>query len=130
MLRRTIHRAEEVSYPTLTRLENNILADQKVYGTVEIVYKTIEHSALIYVPARESIENRFQSVVWCRWGGGVKMLELSEPPNAESSLEQDETCEGRYSNFSVIHKDHFKPPYAEEADKDIFSDYCSGLRLL
>lgn len=119
-------KAEEVPGAVLDFIGDEVKSSQPVYGTAIIKYKTVQHYIKITVdPRTEAEENRYQSVFWCRWDGGVILTDLKPPPNAEEAFDQETTCWG--ASVSITGPDPpYVPPHAPDGDRNISSDYCSG----
>lgn len=120
----------EITPPTLNILSDNITFDcgTPVVGTVKVVYKTLKHSRLLRVTAREDeVENVYSSVVWANWHGGVELLVVAAPNGAEDDYSNDEDCSDR--TFPTV---EITPPDPSDSIPDagpVFEtteiDYCT-----
>lgn len=114
-----------VSNPSRTVDGSVIKLSRAIYGTLKVVYSTYRYAYGLNIPEREEeVENRFQSVAWCRWSGGATLLELDPPDNAEENAFQANDCKWR-SILKLNPDDPYTPPTVEGADETTLIDYCS-----
>ncbi len=115
-----------VTPPSISVSGNTVSLSNSVYGTVIIVYRTIRHARSLSVPPREeSVENVFDSYAWARWNGGVKMLKLNPPDNADESYLNQTNCIWGSRWGDHIPPDDPGDPYGDGYGGDFDVDYCT-----
>ena len=102
---------------------NALEVNKKLNGTATLTYKTVAHSYGFTITADDGVEDRFKSVAWARWDGGVEHIELKAPPNADEALDQGIKC---YDIVKIEPNDPFVPPTVTGSDEVEKVDYCSG----
>ncbi len=123
---------------TLTKPEYTLVGsvfefDTSVYGTFEVEYETTRNIYSIAVPPRDSVENIYDSLFYVHWEGGVKMLTLTPPPNAErtylTSLENDGVISCGFIDFSLFPPCDSPAPPDDVEGEDLTDsvDYCTQL---
>lgn len=117
---------EIVSSPAITVSGGEVQVAAPVYGTVYVTYTAVRYTYALTVPAREDSKgNVYQSVVWCRWNGGVKLLVVDAPDTAEENYEDGVICSG--SNVSIDpDPDDQSPPVVYGKDSTETLDYCDN----
>ena len=113
-----------VPAPLVAKFGDGIVTAAPVYGSVRVTYTSLRYSYPVTIASREeSIANKYSSVAFGVYSGGVDWLELSAPPGAE---EFDGDC--RYGGSTV----HVNPPDDPDDDGDgggadrlIKFDYCT-----
>lgn len=114
----------EVDPPGQTPSVDAMTLTQPVYGTLAVTYRIDRDRYDLELPAREAaIENRYSSVAYAVYTGGLQWLAVQPPPGAEESGQQ---CSGGWgASLSVIPPDDPGLPTAPNADAEIVIDYCS-----
>lgn len=102
-----------------------ILADRAVYGTVVVQYETIRHSYTVSIPLRDDAEmNKYSSVFYAVYDGGVQYHRLSTPPGAD---EFEGDCGGGHNAIKIDDTDDDDPALPDPyADRTTVYDYCDG----
>jgi len=118
------------SQPTVLQDGRELSVDSKVYGTYEVKYTTVVDVYTMTVSLiLDAIENFFQSVFYAWFDGGVELLDIDPPPNAEENWANGVDCNGGVvggSNLIIINPDDdpYRAPTVGPADKTIDLDYC------
>lgn len=114
-----------VSKPTYAIVGNSIVFSKEVYGSIRITYVSKRFIYALNVPAREeATENYFQSVFYAYWDGGVVMLKLTAPKDADEDYKLDVSCKG--GSIVIVEDDPQLPPVEGFPVHDSVSvDYCT-----
>lgn len=129
-----------VSRPTITMEGRTILFSKKVYGSLRVRYSVYRVTYNVRVEERDdSIENNFQSVVYCNWDGGIKWLNIDPPSGYD--YDKGDCGNGFYGYYDeygnwvwatslpgsteIDPDDEDEIPVAPERDRKIVKDYCS-----
>lgn len=118
--------------PTVT-LENNVLTfSKKVFGSVRVRYTVFRYIYSVEVSKRLlALENKYQSVAYVVWDGGVKWCDVEAPADFEQF---DGLCgnggdyddgEGEGDGEDGDGDGDDGLPTANGADRKIVIDYCS-----
>lgn len=117
--------------PNLTTNGNEVITDKKIYGTVEVVYLTKRDSFRVSIAARfETVENVFQSAFYARFDGGVEIINVEPPPNAEENYASGVNCAnanyagGGGGSSTIIPPGDDGPPTVEASNIEIGLSYC------
>jgi len=118
-----------VSRPTVTQNGREFSVDAKVYGTYEVQYVTAVDVYTMTVSVRlEAVENFFQSVFYAWFDGGVELLDIDPPPNAEENWANGVDCNGFTGGSNVIvidpDDDPYKAPTVDPVNETISLNYC------
>lgn len=118
---------EAIQPPTISHAGGTIVAGQRVYGDAIATYHSFRQVYTVTVPAREdSIENVFSSTVYAWWDGGIELLTLSAPPNAEDNYRENTNCFG--GSDLIINDttdDPTRPPTVPSGGEKVISlNYC------
>lgn len=121
-----------VPIPRITVNAKEVTISEPVYGSLKATYKTYRHTYLVFVPVREeAVENRFQSVFYARWDGGVNLEAIEVPNNADSDYEAGLDCKSRSlingGDTEVSAGDGFNPPVGFPSTTTEGIDYCTQL---
>ncbi len=109
-----------------------VTIDQAVYGTLELKYAAMRDVFKVTVTARQTApENIFQSVLYAHWDGGVRLLNVSAPENAEDGYLTNIDCSGNgdgdgYSGGLIVISPDPDPsvPTPDPKNKEITLNYC------
>lgn len=115
---------DAVDAPTLSIVDDDtVSASVAVYGTATVKYRVVCHKYEISISIRdEAEENKYSSVFYCVWGGGVEHLVLSDPPGAD---ELEGEC-GLGDYISITPPDPSDPALQNpHADRHTKRDWCS-----
>lgn len=114
----------EIAPPAMTASLDALALAAKVYGTLAVTYRTSRDSYALELPARDQvIENKYSSVAYALWNGGLTWLTVTPPPGAEES---DQQCSGGWgASLHGVPPDAPEQPYGPNADAEILIDYCS-----
>ncbi len=116
----------EVSGVVVSVKGEDITLTKSVYGTVQLVYKTVRYSySLLILPREDTVDTAFQSVSYVWWNGGVEMKVLEPPSGAEYDNKMDAKCWER--SQLRVNPDPDLPvlPSGESNSETVFVDYCS-----
>jgi hypothetical protein len=109
---------------------NDVELSSSVYGSLKVVYTTERHTYRLEISARENVvENFFSSVVYTRWEGGVKLLDVEAPANAEDDYFNGFTCKNRSIVTINGPEPFYKPPVVDPENETVLIDYCSQQEL-
>lgn len=112
--------------PNISFDGQKVITDQDVYGSLRVVYKTERHTYRVEIQAREDVvENFFTSVAYAWWDGGITMLEIESPVNAEDDYFKGLTCRNRSIVSTTKDDPDWQPPTADSEDETINIDYCT-----
>ena len=111
------------SAPPIALGGDGIKIGGKVYGAVRVRYRSTRYSYIASIPRRdETSSNKYSSVAFGVYSGGVDWLELSAPPGADEL-----TGDCGWGGKVII--DPYEPPPGEPpvggANRTIEVDYCS-----
>lgn len=122
--------------PIVTEVDNKIVFDQAVYGSLRVRYQVLRHVYEVTVSKRlNSIENNYQSVAYGVWDGGVIWIDIEAPAGFEAFdgdcgngawYDEDGNLIGLSPRGDVCVEDKTRIPTAVIADKNVTVDYCSG----
>lgn len=117
----------QVTTPTTETDGKVITLSKKVYGSMKARYTTCRVTYSLSIPVREDDpENRFQTVFYVWWDGGVNLEAISPPTNADTDYENGLTCSQRnLGDSSVLGGDKFSPPEGYPVEEKITIDYCT-----
>jgi hypothetical protein len=117
---------EAVPPPSISHDDGVITAGSKVYGDAVATYWTTRLTYTVRVPVREeSVENVFASTVYAWWDGGIELLTLSDPPNAEKNYTGKTNCFGGSSLGIGDDDDPQGPPVAPSGGEEVINlNYC------
>jgi len=97
------------------------------YGLVQVKYTTIVHRYPLEITPRLNTDyNKYTSVVFAVYDGGLVWLQTEAPPGAEET--EGDCFSGDTVDFGPDDDDK-KPPTGEDADMVIRIDYCTGREL-
>ncbi len=129
------HNGNITGRPVVTEIDNKIVFDQEVYGSLRVQYQVLRHVYRVTVSKRlSSIENNYQSIAYAVWNGGVIWIDIEAPANFEAF---DGDCgngawydgDGNLIDLSprgsMCVNDKTKIPVAVTADKNVTMDYCN-----
>jgi len=103
--------------------QSSVMASAKIYGAARITYTVrVQIHSLVIAGREESIENKYSSVAYAVYSGGVDWLELSAPPGAE---DYDGDCKHGGGQVTPDDDPDDPEPDADGADRTIKIDYCS-----
>lgn len=110
--------------PAVTVDGQEVKVAEKIYGTLYVRYRTLRYVYNLRIEARESSpENVFSSVVWARWSGGVRLLIIDRPKNAEENYQNSTDCRG--GSIVIIEPGpDDPPPVADPVNRTITKNYC------
>jgi len=116
------------SPPFLNYANGEITVDKLVYGDAIITYKStrLAYTATVSV-IKDAIENVFSSSVYAVWDGGVSIVTLDPPPNAEENYLDDVNCTG--GSTLILNDDDDddpeRPPRAPSGGEKVINlNYC------
>ena len=115
--------------PVVTFSSDEIELDKVVSGVLIVEYAVVRHDYVLTVfPREEAEENKFSSVVYGRYTGGINWVEVEPPPNADELSDGTLTCGfGSGGETSVGEDgDDWEPPVATHKDYITEIDYCTG----
>jgi hypothetical protein len=115
--------------PPVTAYGNELSTSKKVYGVLEVVYKTKRDSYNVLITARlTASENVFQSAFYARFDGGVEIMNVEPPPNAEENYANGVNCANADyaggSNLVIPTDDDDDIPTVEASNIVIGLSYC------
>ena len=128
-----------VPRPTVTRVGNILKLSEQVYGSIRIRYTVVRHTYTISISSRtDAIENKYQSVAYAVFDGGVVWLDVTAPAGFEEfdgdcgngafyddSLLPDGYTDGQLSQTTLCSTRYTRYPIAARADKEVEVDYCT-----
>jgi hypothetical protein len=118
----------ETSEPTLFLDGQNIKLSAKVYGTVEVVYVTLQENLVVVINYNnEVVEGEtLDPYLLCIWAGGNEALKIKFADG-----EEEIGCNNRYGGGSGIAEGGpYDPGYVDGEDETHEFDYCTGLELV
>lgn len=131
-------RGNVVAHPTAEHADGVITVDQKVWGSLRVRYTVTRHTYHVTIQRRwEALENKYNSVAYCVWDGGVKWLDIEAPANFEAF---DGDCgngafydpnlqngyeDGQLSKTDICQSEYNRLPVAATADRKIKINYCT-----
>jgi len=115
-----------ITGPALSVDGETVRSAAPIYGTAEVIYKTLRITHGLQIPARDdAVENVYQSAFWANWAGGVKLLPIKPPEGAEEDYAFRIECTGG-SILQFPPEDD--PPPAPSKDRTITLDYCEDFK--
>lgn len=124
--------------PVVSFADGKIVFSKKVYGSVRIRYTAMRHAYQVQISRRQdAIENKYQSVAYAVWNGGIKWIDIDPPARFEEfdgdcgngafyhPLLQDGYGDGQLSGTDICLGKYTKLPVAVTADRHIVVNYCS-----
>jgi hypothetical protein len=79
-----------LSEPEITIDGDTVSLSFSAYTAVKVVYETIRYVYKLTIPARDSTYNKYASVVYAYYSGGVVWLDVDEPDTLDDS--EDSVC--------------------------------------
>lgn len=118
--------------------DNTVLLSKKVWGSLRVRYTVLRHTYHVTIQRRwAALENKYNSVAYAVWDGGVKWLDIEAPTNFEAfdgdcgngafynpNL-QDGYNDGQLSQTDICKPEYTKLPVAVTADRMRTVEYCS-----
>jgi hypothetical protein len=96
------------------------------YGSVEVTYTTVVHCYALDIVARERLEDKYSSVVYAVYDGGLVWLETTSPTGADDT---DGDCAWGSTVNSIPTDQRPKKPNPEYADKWRLINYCTQKKI-
>ena len=118
---------ELISPPAVSQDGREVRIENKVYGAYEVKYTTVVDFYRMTVSLiLDAVENFFQSVFYAWFDGGIELLDIKPPPNAEENWLNQVDCNGGGSNVTIHgpEDDPDRAPTVGPTDKTIALDYC------
>ncbi len=111
-----------INPPSLIITGTSLTALYKVYGAIRVVYLTKRYKFTVTVPERvDSLENKYQSVAFCRSICGVEYIELEKP-----NLSAEDCYSSGGGGVTIDPDDDSDDPLVDPGkDKKKKYDYCT-----
>ncbi len=114
-----------VPVPAVTVDGLEITLARPVYGALKVTYRVVVHGYAVTLPAREkALDNRWSSVAYAWWDGGVKWLSL-ELPDGINNMEEGQPCGWSSTGTARYPDDEIRGPQGDSASREIIVDYCT-----
>ncbi len=114
-----------VPVPPITISGREITVWRAVYGALKVTYKVVVHAYAVTLPRRdEARDNRWSSVAYAWWDGGVKWLSL-ELPDGINNMEEGQPCGWSSTGTARYPDDEIRGPQGDSASREIIVDYCT-----
>jgi len=113
--------------PALSAAAGAVRSARPIYGSATVVYTTLRDTHPIQVyPRADAVAGNYESVFWANWAGGVKLLQIDPPDDAEEDYQLQTTCAG--SSTLVIPADDPDQPPEPSRDREITLSYCEDFK--
>ena len=117
----------KIAKPVVTRQGQDITIESPVYGTLVVVYTTMRDVYRLSIKARlTAVQNVYQSVFYGYYDGGIKLLEVDPPENAEENYGNGIDCTGVSGSGSTFFDDggDEDEPTVDAKNIEVTLDYC------
>ena len=113
-----------LDHPEIVNDGQKIIIGEKVYGTATVRYTTVRYAFSVRITARDTVpENVFQSVFYAWWNGGIELLTVDSPANAEDGYVNQVNCSGGSLSMGPDDPDD-ETPTVDPKNKEIVLNYC------
>lgn len=129
-----------VSRPQVSIYGNQVVISEEVYGSVRVRYTVVRHTYHVTISRRfAAIENKYESVAYAVWDGGVKWIDIEAPAGFEAydgdcgngSYHDDNLQDGYISDqlgrTDICGHRYTDIPVASSADRRITVQYCTQI---